>query len=356
MKNKFTSLSLGIIFSLSCLTGQVIAMEDIHDDSIIESEVINEQNLEQLLCREHNEGKKLTTPNDKEKSGVNDIIPKYTKDDALDCLQKLKDNVVSKDKETLYSINKYEYNFRLDQSSSVTTENQSSDEKDKKSKTSKYKNKRNKKISQFDDTSSGGSTADDDNSFDEQESNKKGDAIVKINVQKGKDTYCEVIVKRDVLKYFGMLSNKAINPDSVLRETVNKIVDDANTKLLDLCKGGRTPGGKKLNEWKNDVTNSFDELGKILNNELNEKLSTSPEAQTSWNDFWNSDFQKKDKRMNVRKIWDDLKTKLSNLLKVEDNKNENNIDQGKLSELTNKIKEALTESLKYKKVYAICFK
>ena len=60
--------------------------------------------------------------------------------------------------------------------------------------------------------------------------------------------------------------------------------------------------------------------------------------------------------MNVRKIWDDLKTKLSNLLKVEDNKNENNIDQGKLSELTNKIKEALTESLKYKKVYAICFK
>lgn len=354
MGNKFTSLSLGIVFSLSCLTGKAVAMEDRDDNMIVGGEVINEQNLGKLLICEHNDGTQLTRPGSGEKNFILKSIEHYNEKDAWDCLQKLFENKQSGDKETLYSKEKHTKDigdFRLDQPAKITTENKSPiNTKDKKIKTNKYKNKRNKNFNNFDDASIGSSSTSDNSSFDEIVSNEKGDVVVIINVQKKSDTYCEVVVRRNVLKYFGMLSNKPKDPDSVLREAVNRVMNDADTHLSELCSDGRPLSKKNLETWKKGVMDEgFDQLNKKLRNELDAKLSKSQDAKAAWNNF--RDESNKEK---IRPTWNNLKTKLSNLLNnVEDNKNEDDIDDEKLAELTEKIKEMLKESLDKKKVYAI---
>ena len=329
MGNKFTSLSLGIIFSLSCLTGKVIAMKDMEDNTLVGGGVINEQNLGELQHCEHNDGKQLEPPGKGDKKLILTCIEHYNEKDALDCLQKLFENKQSEGAESLYSKEKNTKgvgDFRLDQPAKITTENKSPiNKKGKKNKTNKYKNKRNKNFDDFDDTSTENSSTSDDSSFDETVSNEKGDVLVIINVQKKSDTYCEVIVKRDVLKYFGMLSNKNNESDSGLRSAINTIIYDTEQMWKEKCKGGRNPSKKIMESLRDNVNQCFDSLNGQQMMKLNAKLSKSPEAKTSWDNF-----RDETKKIDVKQAWNDLKTNLSNLLNVEDSRNEDNIDNEKL--------------------------
>ena len=345
MKNKLTSLCLSIIFSLSCLTGQTVAMEDREEESIISDEVIIEKNLGELHCCKHNDGEQLTVPENKEKADIKRVINLYETKDALDGLKKLVDNKVSTGTETLYSKSNCkelrDCNFRLDQPAKVTTESQSKmSEKGKKIKNSKYKNKRNKKFSKFDDASTDSSSTDSNSSF-EEDSNKKGDAIVIINVQKGSDTYCEVVVKRSVLAYFDILPNQnnKFDSKSEIEQTI-KNIDDEYTKLLS---NQKQLSVNQTVSWQNHIYEQFEKVKEQLSQDAKDSLDKLKKIKVS---SYN--------KTTVCKNWKDLKEKLLSVENDEDKNNET-IDENKLNELKDLVVQELENSLKNKKVYAIYY-